>query len=88
MSSHQRDYIGIGIFQPRLGWFSTPEARNYPYFNLWVSELSKGNYTPRVVRFEEAAAAIGRMIERAAIEGADVTQSVGRARQELEHALQ
>ena len=87
MSSHQRDYIGIGIFQPRLGWFETPEARNYPYFDLWVSELSKGNYTPRVMRFEEAAAVIGRMIERAAIEGADVTQSVTQARQELDRAL-
>jgi multiple sugar transport system substrate-binding protein len=87
MSSHQRDYIGIGIFQPRLGWFDTPEARNYPYFNLWVSELSKGNYTPRVTRWEEASAVIGRMIERAAIEGADVTQSVNQARQELDRAL-
>jgi len=88
MSSHQRDYIAIGIFQPRLGWFNTPEAQNYPYFSLWASELSKGNYTPRVVRYEEAATVIGRMIERSAIEGVSVAQSVQQARQELAHVLQ
>jgi len=87
MSSHQRDYINIGIFHPRLGWFDTPEAKNYPYFQLWVSELSKGSYTPRVIRLEEAAAVIGRMIERASIDGADVAKSIDEARQELQKVL-
>ena len=87
LASYPEKYISAGLFQPRLGWFESEAARNFPDFDLWLDELSKGTYHFWSTAFQEIAQVIVTAMEETLMTQGDVEEVLGRAHKEVEAIL-
>jgi maltose-binding protein MalE len=72
--------------QPVKGWYETPAARQTPFLNVFISDLSAGKPMPRTKHYTELQAALARMTERVIFSNADPKQALDQAAEEFERA--
>lgn len=87
LASYPEKYIQVGLFQPRKGWFESEEARNYPYFDLWLDEVSKGNYHFRSTSYMEVHQVLVDLLQSVMMDQADVEKAVEEAHQKINDIL-
>jgi multiple sugar transport system substrate-binding protein len=74
------------MINPVKGWFDTPEARQVPYLDVFIRDLSIGTPMARSQQFNELQSAIARAVDRVVLENADPKQSLDRAAEDFNRA--
>ena len=72
--------------QPVRGWFETPAARQVPFLEVFVHDLSVGRPMPRTRHYVELQASLARMIERVILGGAEPRRALEQAAEEFTRA--
>ncbi|HSF05987.1 MAG TPA: extracellular solute-binding protein [Methylomirabilota bacterium] len=74
------------MVQPVKGWFDTAEAKQVPYLDIFIRDLSIGRPMARSQNFNELQAAIARAVDRVVLQGADPRRSLDQAAEEFNRA--
>jgi multiple sugar transport system substrate-binding protein len=72
--------------QPVKGWYETPAARQTPFLNVFIHDLSVGKPMPQTKHYTELQASLARMIERVVFNNADPKQALDQAAEEFSRA--
>jgi multiple sugar transport system substrate-binding protein len=72
--------------QPVKGWYDTPAARQTPFLNVFIHDLSVGKPMPQTKHYTELQASLARMIERVIFNNADPKQALDQAAEEYNRA--
>ena len=87
VSNRPAEWMAVARYlQPVKGWYETPAARQTPFLNVFISDLSAGKPMPRTKHYTELQAALARMIERVIFSNADPKQALDQAAEEFERA--
>ncbi|NLG68472.1 MAG: ABC transporter substrate-binding protein [Firmicutes bacterium] len=88
LASHpQRWLADVSFIQPRKGWTDTPEARAFPFIDVWLDQMQYSNFLTRSVYWSEISAALQRAIERSIMNGVAPQASLDQAKGEIDRAL-
>jgi multiple sugar transport system substrate-binding protein len=68
--------------QPMKGWFDAAEARQLPFLNVFVHDLSIGKPLARTTHYPELQSSIVRVIERVILNNVDAKQALTQAAEE------
>jgi multiple sugar transport system substrate-binding protein len=74
------------MVNPVKGWYETPEAKQVPYLDIFVKDLSLGKPLARTVHYNELQSALARAIERVVLQNVDPKQSLDQAAAEYSRA--
>ena len=74
------------MINPVTGWFDTPEARQVPYLDVFIRDLSIGKPMARSQQFNELQSAIARAVDRVVLDNVDPRKSLDQAAAEYERA--
>ena len=69
--------------QPVKGWYETPAAKQTPFLNVFIHDLSVGKPMPRTKNYNELQASLARMVERVILNNADPKQALDQAAEEF-----
>jgi multiple sugar transport system substrate-binding protein len=72
--------------QPVKGWYETRAARQTPFLNVFIHDLSVGKPMPQTKHYPELQASLARMIERVVFNNADPKQALDQAAEEFSRA--
>ncbi len=88
LSSHPQRWLkNVSFIQPRKGWTNLPEAREFPFIEVWLDEMGKSSFGDRSARWAEISAAIQRAIEKSIMNGVDPKEALDQAKSEIDAAL-
>jgi multiple sugar transport system substrate-binding protein len=86
-SNRPAEWMAVAKYlQPVKGWYETPAAKQTPFLNVFIHDLSVGKPMPRTKLYPELQAALARMIERVIFNNADPKQALDQAAEEYERA--
>ncbi len=74
------------MINPVKGWYDAPEAKQVPYLDVFVKDLSLGKVLARTEHYNELQSALARAIERIILQNADPKQSLDQAAEEYSRA--
>lgn len=77
----------VGFVQPRKGWESTPEARNFPFLDVWLQAMEQSRFILQHPRVPEIGQTIIRAIERTIFNNVDPKASLDQAKREIDEVL-
>jgi multiple sugar transport system substrate-binding protein len=72
--------------QPLRGWHDEPSARQIPFLNVFIHDISVGRALARTAHYAELQAVLARMIERVVLGGADPQGALDQAAEEFARA--
>jgi len=72
--------------QPVKGWYETPAAKQTPFLNVFIHDLSVGKLMPATKNWPELQASLARMIERVILGNADPKAARDQAAEEFTRA--
>lgn len=87
LHSQPQELIKLGIFQPVKGWFDTPEAQSFPYFDYWMQELGKGTYHIQSARINEISNIMMKAQDEVLLNNGDVQAELDKAKAEMDKVL-
>jgi multiple sugar transport system substrate-binding protein len=88
MLARPDEWLGkVGFVQPVRGVDQSAVARNFPYFDVHMQDVSTGSWYLRSEFTNEITQALGRAIERVIYDGADPKGSLDQAQSEAEKVL-
>ncbi len=77
----------VGFIQPRKGWDTTPEARNFPFLDVWLQAMGQSRFILQHPRVPEIGQAVIRAIERTIFNNVDPKASLDQAKREIDEIL-
>ncbi len=77
----------VSFIQPRKGWTNTPEAKAFPYIDVWMDEMSKSTFGDMSPAWAEISSAIQRMVEKSIMNGVEPKKALDDAKKEIDAAL-
>jgi len=87
-SRHQEGWLKkAGYIIPRKGWFKSPVAREFPYLDVFLDDISHGKPRPRSAHYSEIADALVRAIQRTMFNRVPPQQSLDQCKEEIDSAL-
>jgi multiple sugar transport system substrate-binding protein len=75
------------FIQPKAGWESTEAAQALPYFEVWSSEMLKGQFQPIVPASEQVDAIMKSTLESSLFSGVDPQEALDAAKPQIEAAI-
>lgn len=88
LASHPTRWLSeVSFIQPRKGWSDAPEARQFPFIDVWLDQMQYSNFLTRSTHWSEIGGALQRAIERSIMNGVDPKASLDQAKIEIDEAL-
>lgn len=76
-----------GYIITRKGWFQSAEAKEFPYLDVFLDDMSHGTPRPRSVHYNEIADSIKRAIQRTMFNKMDPKKSLDMAAAEIDKVI-
>lgn len=77
----------VSFIQPRKGWTDTPEAKAFPFIDVWLGEMGKSTFGDTSPRWAEISAVIQRTVENSIMNGTEPKVALDEAKSEIDAAL-
>lgn len=88
LSSHPGDWLkNVNFIQPKVGWEQTPEAKAFPFFDVWASEMLKGKFLPITPDSQQIDDIMKATIESSVLNQIEPQQAMDSAAQQIEAVL-
>jgi ABC-type glycerol-3-phosphate transport system substrate-binding protein len=89
LASHPGEWLkNVNFIQPKVGWEQSPEAKQFPFFDVWASEMLKGKFLPVVPQAQQVDDIMKSTIESSVLSGVEPQQALDGAAQQIEAVLQ
>lgn len=83
----QRWLKEVSFIQPRKGWTNLPEAKEFPFIDVWLGEMAKSSFGDMSPNWAEISAAIQRAVEKSIMNGVDPRIALDEAKKEIDAAI-
>lgn len=88
MLSHGADYFQkTGIYLGDKATLTSKVARSFPNWNVFASELARGQYAPRLVHFAEVSDIVGRAVDSIILNHQDPKQTLSSVQSQITSLL-
>ncbi|HWV35969.1 MAG TPA: extracellular solute-binding protein [Thermomicrobiales bacterium] len=88
ISSHPGRWLkDVSFIQPKTGWESLPEATALPFFEVWSSEMLKGQFLPVVPAAEQVDTLMKAALEQSLFSGEEPQQALEGVKPQIEAAI-
>lgn len=77
----------VNFIQPKVGWEQLPEAAEFPFFDVWASEMLKGAFLPVVPEAQKVDDIMMSAIESSILTGVEPQEALTAAKPQIEEAL-
>jgi ABC-type glycerol-3-phosphate transport system substrate-binding protein len=77
----------VNFIQPKTGWETSDYASKLPYFDVWSSEMLKGQFLPVVPAAEQVDTIMKATLEQALFSGDDPQAALDSAKPQIETAI-
>src|SRR5215212_2681540 len=77
----------VNFIQPRVGWNDLPEAKEFPFFDVWAGEMLKGKFLPVYPKGPEIDNIMQQTIESSVLTGVEPQEAMDSAATQIEAVL-
>ena len=77
----------VNFIQPRVGWNDLPEAREFPFYDVWAGEMLKGTFLPVTPQAQEVDNIMKQTIESSVLTGVPPQEAMDAAASQIEAVL-
>lgn len=88
LSQHEVEWLKTcGYIQPRLGWYNTKTAKDFPFLSVFREDQSHGVYVLPSVYNAQITTALGNALQAALEQGEPAKQALNQAAQSIDRTL-
>jgi multiple sugar transport system substrate-binding protein len=77
----------VNFIQPKVGWNDLPEAKEFPFYDVWAGEMLKGKFLPVSPQAQEVDNIIKQTIESSVLTGVPPQEAMDAAAPQIETVL-
>jgi ABC-type glycerol-3-phosphate transport system substrate-binding protein len=77
----------VNFIQPKVGWEQSEEAKAFPFFDVWASEMLKGKFLPIVPQSQQVDDIMKATIESSVLNGEEPQSAMDNAAQQIDAAI-
>jgi multiple sugar transport system substrate-binding protein len=77
----------VNFIQPKVGWNELPEAAEFPFYEVWASEMLKGRFQPVVPEASEVDNIMKQTIESSILTGVEPQEALDAAKPQIEAVI-
>jgi multiple sugar transport system substrate-binding protein len=77
----------VNFIQPKVGWNDLPEAKEFPFYDVWAAEMLKGKFLPVTPKSQEIDNIMKQTIESSVLTGVEPQQALDSAAPQIEAVL-
>ncbi len=77
----------VNFIQPTTGWSDSPEAKEFPFYDVWAGELLKGKFLPVSPKSQEVDDIMKQAIEASVLTGLAPQEALDDAASQIEAIL-
>jgi multiple sugar transport system substrate-binding protein len=77
----------VNFIQPKVGWNELPEAKEFPFYDVWASEMLKGKFLPVTPKSQEIDDIMKQTIETSVLTGVAPQEALDGAKSQIEAVL-
>jgi ABC-type glycerol-3-phosphate transport system substrate-binding protein len=77
----------VNFIQPKVGWEELPEAKDFPFFDVWASEMLKGQFLPVYPKGPEIDNIMQQTIESSVLTGVPPQEAMDSAAEQIKAVL-
>ena len=78
----------VNFIQPQVGWSELPEAKEFPFFDVWAAEMLKGKFLPVTPEAQEVDNIMKQAIESSVLTGVPPQEALDAAKPQIEAVLE
>ena len=79
--------IGFARPEPKTGWNELPEAKEFPFYDVWASQLLLGKFQPVVPHSQEVDNIVKSAIESSILTGVPPQEALDTAAEQINPVL-
>jgi ABC-type glycerol-3-phosphate transport system substrate-binding protein len=88
LASHPGEWLkNVNFIQPKVGWNELPEAKEFPFYDIWAGEMLKGHFLPVTPKSQEIDNIMKATIESSVLTGVEPQAAMDDAAQQIEAVL-
>jgi multiple sugar transport system substrate-binding protein len=89
LSGRQEEWLqSSGYIQPRKGWMESDIFRDFPFAEVWKSDMEHGRYVMRSEKYAQLADIVGRAVDAVMKSGTSIDEALAQAQAEAVRVLQ
>jgi ABC-type glycerol-3-phosphate transport system substrate-binding protein len=77
----------VNFIQPKVGWEQSAEAKAFPFFDVWASEMLKGKFLPITPQSQQVDDIMKATIESSVLNGEDPQSAMDNAAQQIDAVI-
>jgi multiple sugar transport system substrate-binding protein len=77
----------VNFIQPKVGWDKLPEAKDFPFFDVWAGEMLKGHFLPVTPKGPEIDDIMKQAIESSVLTGVAPQEAMDSAAEQIKAVL-
>ena len=78
----------VNFIQPKVGWNDLPEAKEFPFYDVWAGEMLKGKFLPVTPKSQEVDDIVKQAVESSVLTGVEPQEALDNAASQIETVLQ
>jgi multiple sugar transport system substrate-binding protein len=88
LADHPGDWLkNVNFIQPKVGWNELPEAKAFPFYDVWAAEMLKGKFLPVTPKSQEIDDIMKQTIETSVLTGVEPQEALNAAKPQIEAVL-
>jgi multiple sugar transport system substrate-binding protein len=88
LADHPGDWLkNVNFIQPKVGWDQLPEAKDFPFFDVWAAEMLKGKFLPVTPKSQEIDDIMKQTIESSVLTAVEPQDALDAAKPQIEAVL-
>lgn len=89
LASKPGDWLAnVDFIQPKVGWETAPETKNFAFYNVWAVQMKAGKFLPVIPNSEEVDNIIKSAIESSILNGVAPKEALDEAAQKIDQVLE
>jgi ABC-type glycerol-3-phosphate transport system substrate-binding protein len=89
LADHPGEWLkNVNFIQPKVGWNELPEAAEFPFYDVWASELLKGKFLAVTPKSQEIDDIMKSTIESSVLTGVEPQEALDAAKPQIETVLE
>jgi len=88
LADHPGDWLkNVNFIQPKVGWNDLPEAKDFPFYDVWAAEMLKGHFLPVTPKSQQIDDIMKQTIESSVLTGVEPQDALDAAKPQIEAVL-
>lgn len=89
LADHPGEWLkNVNFIQPKVGWNELPEAKEFPFYDVWAGEMLNGKFLPVTPEAQQVDDIMKNTIESSVLTGVEPQEALDAAKPQIEAVLE